>query len=218
MTDTEKKLRIYWHNWMGMHRDLEEAKCWTPESELEDLRQYVELSTYDSLAKQLEELKAELHEQCRLNGIGSEREARLEAELKEMTAKFERNSIAAGTYSIEVEELKTELAIMKSRAAQFESTVLATVAERDGARAALEDRDQMHTEHVARIEAENKKMREGLLKLAQLHSHEPALQMAFNVARQALEELADSRTQFGWPLSGEIAREALARLRGEEKE
>lgn len=54
---TDAKPRVFWHNYMGMHRDLEEAKCWTPESEMEDLRQYVELAEYQVLERKLAVMK-----------------------------------------------------------------------------------------------------------------------------------------------------------------
>lgn len=65
-----------------------------------------------ALLDALDQAEARLAEECRLNGMGSEREARLMARVGEL----ER--------------------------------------ERDGARAAIEDRDQMYVVHVQRLEAE----------------------------------------------------------------
>ena len=62
------------------------------------------------LLEELEEANAEIMEQCRLNAMGSEREAKLIAELKlERKRRWEGNEISSNEHIAEVVQLKEEI-------------------------------------------------------------------------------------------------------------
>jgi hypothetical protein len=57
----DKRPREFWTNWMSMETSLERAKELWPKAEWEDLRCYVEKSSYD---KAIEALKFECGNRC----------------------------------------------------------------------------------------------------------------------------------------------------------
>jgi len=76
--------------WTIEWKDFQDTTIWhvtgPPSCEQYERFKVIEKSAYDALAQQLEEMKNELAEQCRINGIGGERELKLMAERDELQA------------------------------------------------------------------------------------------------------------------------------------
>lgn len=71
-----------------------------------------------------EELQAEIVEQCRLNAMGQEREAKLMAEVKALTATAKDYAAEAVQYRRERDEAKAQLAALRAKLAEAEKEIL----------------------------------------------------------------------------------------------
>ncbi len=72
-------------------------------------------SKINELKREIERLRAEVEEQCRLNGCGSEREAKLTSENDAMRAELEKANRGLEVYKAQYNELYDELAALKQQ-------------------------------------------------------------------------------------------------------